>query len=247
MTRWIYICTSLAKNFATLGLGGYYTKTHIAQCWISLYDFRPENYSDENIMPHESLRAMFNCFMTLANLKNQTEEEKARNILLLLKTITGGYKQEFIEEVFKDAGYVGEVPKLLSPDRIKADNMFHSEVEKHARKYFAQGHFSNCVNEVCKAFNKAVQVKSGSTKDGQDLMFTVFGKDGNLRINEYKTESEINEQEGYKFLAGGLMRGFRNPTAHETSSAWMYSEQDCVAILSLASFLFRGLDKSNRV
>jgi uncharacterized protein (TIGR02391 family) len=242
MVNWKYIATHLAKGFSTIGIGGHYTKEHLAQCWYSLFDYPVQPYA--NPFMRENLAAMYNLFMTLANLPSITDAEKATKILALLKVITGGYNQNFVEEVFKDGGYELNLPAAEPKRGGVLSSRFHNEVIQHCSDYFKDAHYSACVNEACKAYNKAVQKKSGSSRDGQDLMFWAYGKEGNLRINKYQTESEENEQEGVKFLSVGLMRGFRNPTAHELKEDWKFSKDDCLEILNIVSYLFKQLDKA---
>jgi len=242
MVRWKYIATHLAKEFTQFGLGQY-TMEHFAQCWYSLYDFPVISHADPIYM-RGRLADLYDLIMTIANLPSINDEEKEDKILALLKAITGGYNQNFVEQVFHDGGYEPDLPIKESSKGGVLSPRFHKVVIQNCSDYFKDGHFTACVNEACKAYNKAVQLKCGSNRDGQDLMFWAYGKDGNLRINKYESESEVNEQEGIKFLSGGLIRGFRNPTAHELKVDWKISKDDCLEILSMVSYLFKQLDKA---
>jgi len=57
-----------------------------------------------------------------------------------------------------------------------------------------------------------------------------------------------NIEEGQKFLSSGIMRGVRNPLAHEErvelKESGLFSEDDCLDMLSLLSHLFRRLDSA---
>jgi uncharacterized protein (TIGR02391 family) len=121
---------------------------------------------------------------------------------------------------------------------------FHSEVVKHSRRYFLERNYFHSVFEACKAYNRAVQVKSQSNEDGQSLMLGVWGVKGVLKITPCQTETDENVQEGVKFMSAGVMRAARNPPAHETALDWPVKKEDCLDILSLLSFLFRQLDKA---
>lgn len=81
-------------------------------------------------------------------------------------------------------------------------------------------------------------------KDGESLMMDVFSIKGVLKLNSGQTETELNVQDGIKFLSSGLMRAVRNPTAHEPALDWPINKQDCLDLLSMTSFLFRQLDKA---
>lgn len=122
---------------------------------------------------------------------------------------------------------------------------FHSEVIKHCKGLFLQRNYFHAVFEACKAFNLAVRTQSQSSKDGADLMLQVWGCDkGVLKLTPCRSETDHNIQDGVKFLAAGLMRAVRNPTAHEPAIEWPIGRGDCLDILGLISFLFRQLDKA---
>jgi uncharacterized protein (TIGR02391 family) len=103
---------------------------------------------------------------------------------------------------------------------------FHAEVHKHSRKLFLQGNYFHAVFEAAKAYNYAVKEKSHSNKDGVALMMDVFNsKGGVLKVTKCVTETDINVQDGTKFLSSGLMQAIRNPTAHEPAVTWPISKQ----------------------
>lgn len=121
---------------------------------------------------------------------------------------------------------------------------FHPEVHKHSKELFLDGHYFHAVFEACKAYNKQVQVKAQSQKDGQSLMLDVWRPDGVLRIADCATDTGKNVQQGVMFLAAGLMQAVRNPTAHEPALTWPIRKEDCLDLLSFVSFLFRQLDRA---
>jgi uncharacterized protein (TIGR02391 family) len=92
--------------------------------------------------------------------------------------------------------------------------------------------------------NNAVKKKSGITKDSTDLMNHAFGlPSATLRLNAGKTESDRDEQDGYRLIFGGVMRGLRNPRAHEPV------EDDAGAALEMliiANHLMRVLTRAKR-
>ena len=120
---------------------------------------------------------------------------------------------------------------------------FHSEIVRHCKKLFIEGHYFHAVFEACKVYNKLVQSKANSNKDGQPLMLEVWGPEkGVLKITPCQTETDRNVQDGVKFLSAGLMQAIRNPTAHEPALDWPIEKKDCLDLLSFLSFLFRKLD-----
>lgn len=64
-----------------------------------------------------------------------------------------------------------------------------------------------------------------------------------LYITPCQTETEKNIQDGYRFLAAGLMAAIRNPTAHEPALSMPMGRQEALEILGLISYLFRQLEK----
>lgn len=94
----------------------------------------------------------------------------------------------------------------------------HPEIRGVSEALFHDGHYAQAIFEAFKAVNNAVKSKSGlSDKDGQSLMAAAFAGDPPpLALNAMRTQSERDEQDGFKFLFMGAMAGIRNPKAHET-------------------------------
>jgi uncharacterized protein (TIGR02391 family) len=125
---------------------------------------------------------------------------------------------------------------------------FHPEINMHCRKLYGEGNYFHAVFEAAKVYNNLVKSKAGSTHDGQDLMMKAWNpENGLLKINPCTSETDINFHDGIKFLSAGLMRAFRNPTAHESALNWPIDERDATDILSLISFLLRQCDKARTV
>ncbi len=71
-------------------------------------------------------------------------------------------------------------------------------------------------------------------------MMQVFGGDDpKLKINLLSSQSERDEQDGYKFLFAGAMLAIRNPRGHEYSV--VDSPDECLDHLAFASMLLRRL------
>ena len=131
----------------------------------------------------------------------------------------------------------------------------HSEVQSASYADYTKSDYYRAVTEAIKRYEKTVQKKSGETRDGQGLMSAIFGKASRLSVTKpYKrpdgsdfSQSTIeNIEEGQKFMSMGVMAGVRNPLAHEEindlKESSLFSEKDCLDILSLLSHLFRRLD-----
>ena len=130
----------------------------------------------------------------------------------------------------------------------------HAQVVATCRSLFRQGHRARAVEEAAKLFNNTVKerlgrpIKSnGKEYDGSDLMDYAFsGAAGTprLRINEHRTESQKNEQNGYYFMAKGAILGLRNPRAHDHL---IQDEPDrALEMIGLLSYLIKKLDGAVR-
>ena len=121
-----------------------------------------------------------------------------------------------------------------------------SELTRASRQLFADGHYARAVEEAFKCLNNTVKDKSGiSSRDGAKLMRTAFSANSPmLKLNVFKSQSDIDEQLGYMDLFAGSMTGIRNPRAHEhglTDDAEVALE-----LLILANHLMRKLGAATR-
>ena len=139
--------------------------------------------------------------------------------------------------------------KNLKHELFDARN-FHVEIQKHARIHFVEGRHFAAVFECCKAFDRYVSKKSNKNEYGTKLMQSALAPNNNsagLRLNELRTETEKNEQNGLLHLSTGLMFAARNPGGHEPALDYPLNEQDALDLLSLVSFLYRQIDKTKYV
>ncbi len=107
------------------------------------------------------------------------------------------------------------------------------------------GHYAEAVEEAFKCVNNVVKNKSGSSRDGPDLMLHVFdaGKPV-LKLNALRTTSDTDEQEGYRFMFAGCMTGIRNPHAH--AHDLRDSPDAALEMLVWANHLLRVLSRAKR-
>lgn len=120
-----------------------------------------------------------------------------------------------------------ELPKATSVAQEPADTaelpiylfdkmQFHQRIIAASKSLFESGHYSQAIFEAFKAVNNFVKEKSGLSLDGKALMSKVFNEDAPIiKLNELLTQSDKDEQEGFKFLFMGAMVGIRNPKAHD--------------------------------
>lgn len=117
----------------------------------------------------------------------------------------------------------------------------HPDIDKITRRLFDDGHYSNATFEAFKFVDKKVQKISKLRKSGYQLMMAAFSETSPLiKLNDLITTSEIDEQQGYKFLFSGAVMAIRNPRGHEVL---MHETPDqCLDHISLASLLLRRLN-----
>jgi uncharacterized protein (TIGR02391 family) len=122
-------------------------------------------------------------------------------------------------------------------DRMK----FHTKIIEASGSLFKDGHYAPAILEAFKAVNNFVKQKTGKSLDGKALMSEVFSeRNPYIKLNDLKTQSDLDEQEGFKFLYMGAMVGIRNPKAHD-----MVQQKDpykTLEYLAFASLLIKRID-----
>ena len=108
--------------------------------------------------------------------------------------------------------------------------------------------------EAMKRYKDSVKCKSNVNDDGDSgIMANSFGKDKLLKTTKKYVKnfaiSTLNDiEEGQKFLSMGVVKGGRNPISHEEcqklKDTGLFTEKDCLDMLSILSHLFRRLDES---
>ena len=85
------------------------------------------------------------------------------------------------------------------------------------RRLFANGHYAIAVEKAFVYVNNMVKQKSKfKEKDGASLMREVFSaKSPVLMLNDFQSQSDRDEQQGYMDIYVGAMIGIRNPHVHE--------------------------------
>ncbi|KKM68915.1 hypothetical protein LCGC14_1456130 [marine sediment metagenome] len=121
--------------------------------------------------------------------------------------------------------------------------VFHPEVIKHSIQLFNDGHYAQAIFESAKALNNYVKDKGKiMDKDLSDAMAKAFNeKTPIIKLNALKSQSDIDEQQGFKFLYMGAMTGIRNPKAHDTVK--QKDKNRTLEYLAFLSLLFRRAEE----
>jgi uncharacterized protein (TIGR02391 family) len=137
----------------------------------------------------------------------------------------------------------------------------HTEVQIKSKEYYENEDYYTAFLEAMKKYSSAVKLKSDSSVTPDlSLMGNVFNEqDGILKVigeykkidgNDFSEETQKNVQTGQHHLSQGIVAGGRNPLSHEEIDELkisdLFSESDCLDMLSLLSHLFKRLDKSTK-
>lgn len=132
-------------------------------------------------------------------------------------------------------------PEEADPHPFETRNI-HPDLPVKVRKLFDDGHWEQAVFEAFKYIEKEVKRISGLRgKTGYALMMEAFNESHPMvPINALSTDSEIDEQRGFKNIFAGAAAGIRNPRGHEVDIG--DTLDDALDYLALASLLLRRLD-----
>jgi uncharacterized protein (TIGR02391 family) len=111
------------------------------------------------------------------------------------------------------------------------------------RELFDDGHYAQATFEAFKFLDKEIARLSGSSEFGKSLMMKVFNESAPLiRLNSLSSESERNEQEGFKFIFAGAVIAIRNPRGHDYSVR--DTSDDCLDHLAFVSMMARRVERA---
>lgn len=116
----------------------------------------------------------------------------------------------------------------------------HPDISGVSIKLFDDGHYSQATFEAFKFIDIKVKNLSSINDSGYKLMMAAFAENNpKIKLTTLATQSEIDEQMGYKFIFAGAMSAIRNPRGHEIN---VDPIGRCLDHLSLASVLLRRLE-----
>ena len=128
----------------------------------------------------------------------------------------------------------------------------HEKVRDKVRAYYENHQFGHAASEGVQIYCEIIRDLTDRTQDGMDLVNHVFGSmpftsPPQLQLNDLGTHSEKHIQAGQGHLSRGVITGFRNPISHgpmDSTVPAVFSELDCLNILSLVSYLVTRLDNA---
>lgn len=211
-------------------------------------DWRKREQDDRK----NSIKGRFNVDTDLWRKSNENNDTIRESIDKLLPII--GDPEDIPEaEVIK----MFEIVYKLAPEH--ADFVLWSGLHDKLtsndfiREKFFEKSYLEAAREAAQIYNEEVQNASGRTEDGYKLMEIAFGKEKDklIALTARSNESEKNLEEGQKVLSQGIMIGFKNPAVSHTSvtagrKSSMFTDRDCLDILSIISYLFSRLERRVR-
>ena len=146
-----------------------------------------------------------------------------------------------------DAGDTSPPPFIVVPVERDEPHPFetrniHPDLPAKVRRLFDDGHGDLAVFDAFKFIDIEVKRISGlKGKTGYALMMEAFNENNpRIKLNALATDSEIDEQRGYKSIFAGAAAGIRNPRGHEVDIR--DTPDEALDYLALASLLLRRLD-----
>jgi len=135
----------------------------------------------------------------------------------------------------------GPVDEAAAPHPFEVRNI-HPDLPPKVRHLFDDGYQAEATFEAFKFIEEEVKRLSGvRLKTGFGLMMELFDENKPiLAINNHASDSEVDEQKGFRHMFAGAQSAIRNPRGHDTN---MNDDPDtCLDHLALASLFIRRLD-----
>lgn len=168
-----------------------------------------------------------------------------------------GYTQQIIDSLGGEDALEKFTPVIKALHQIIPEypelhwRHLHSELKDRVKAYYKYGQFGDAASQAVLIYCEIIRQMTGRTDDGRDLVNDVFNfnatKLPQLQLNDLITETHKNIQDGQGHLSRGVVTGFRNPILHgpmDTNVPGVFSELDCLNVLSLVSYLVTRLDNA---
>lgn len=128
-----------------------------------------------------------------------------------------------------------------APSHAFDSRNIHPSLPAKVRKLFDDGHFAEATFHAFKFLDKQVQKHSRLSETGFKLMMAAFDEaKPKLQLTPLLTDSDKDEQKGYRFVFAGGVQAIRNPRGHEY--AVTDDPDTCLDHLSFISMLLRRLE-----
>lgn len=148
----------------------------------------------------------------------------------------------YFEHLVRRAHQYSEAPMVPTGSVHPFDQReIHPRLPQLVKDLFDDGYYSQATFEAYKFVDNEVQRLSGVSQSGFALMMKCFDESSPLiKITPLCTQSEVDEQHGYRFIFAGSVMAIRNPRGHKHSVT--DTPDQCLDHLGLASMLLRRLE-----
>lgn len=137
----------------------------------------------------------------------------------------------------------------------------HASVQEKSKKYYIDKNYYTACLEAIKKYANSVKDKSKTSQtDEYNVMSDAFKLNKLLDLTEnykkpdggdFTSKTKENIQSGQQHLSMGVIMGGRHPLSHEEiedlKASDLFSENDCLDLLSLLSHLFKRLDNAKKI
>ena len=163
-------------------------------------------------------------------------------------------KPEIDEEITSDI--VKQLHEIIPEYPYYHFRELHEEVKQASRAGYQSKDYYKAFLEAAKRYVNAVANKSGIRSDGDSLMSKVFSEHNYMLdvVKRYINNPKIRDfvlqdiRKGQMFLSKGIVTGGRNVLSHtehkDLQDTELFTEKDCLDLLSLLSHLFKRLEES---
>ncbi|MEI8129650.1 MAG: TIGR02391 family protein [bacterium] len=166
-------------------------------------------------------------------------------------------KPEIDEEIAM--GFVSDL-RTIVPEYPKYHwRELHPQIKAISEQYYKEQNYYTAFLEACKKYKNAVKTKANLNIDDEyQIMVQAFGEKDTKKLKVTKKytirpqgetfgQTTLNNiEEGQMCLSQGVVKGARNVLSHEEivdlRETGLFSEKDCLDMLSILSHLFKRLD-----
>lgn len=150
------------------------------------------------------------------------------------------------ERIVRDAHTVTAEAAVVEESEVVDAHPFevrniHPDLPSKVRRLFDDGHYPEATFAAFKFVESRVKKASGLKGTGFGLMMQAFDESNPvIKLNDFLSESDIDEQRGFRHIFAGAQSGIRNPRGHDIDTG--DGPDLCLDHLSVASVLLRALD-----
>ena len=170
---------------------------------------------------------------------------EVENFLQKLESLSSA-KEEEVRDIFDI------LPKIIPVYPYYHWRHLHESLKDPLIDMYKNKQYLDAARDGEQIYEDEVEGKAQEKTSGVDLFNLVFSNNKpvlEIQSPFTKKQTKENIQKGQRSLSVGLVESFRNPISHNTRSRSrkFFSENDCLDVLSLISFLLRRTDNSKRL